>query len=214
MLESTTTANTIQPQFYAWRKRVHACQASKSALEKWLFVHAASVLFEHKAGELLTLLPNQFELSLPQQMRYMNAVCSLWGVAIRLLHQNEQSAKIIVYQPEMVQRQLAQVPHCVLSEELGYPIHLSPDTFLAEVERRWQESDKIPHEIGFALGYPVKDVLGYMELTPLPCSGCCGWQVYGDFGSSYRLCQAFLQAQQQAIRFLHSADEVMQTQHQ
>lgn len=198
--------NKIQPQYYAWRQRLSAAQPGESALEKWLFVHTASVLFEHKAGELLTLLPHQFGLSFSRQMACMQAVSSLWGVAIRFLHQNESSVKVIVYQPQLVQRQLAQIPSCILSHQLGYPPKLSPDTFLAEVKRRWQENEKIPHEIGFALGYPAKDVLGYMNLAPLPSSGCCGWQVYGEFAPSYRLCQAFLQARQQAIHFLHGTD--------
>lgn len=206
-MQETTTTCKIQPHHYAWRQRVHTCRAAESALEKWLFVHAASVLFGHKAGELLTLLPNQFDLSYPQQTACMQRVADLWGVAMRTLHRSARSTKIIVYQPHMVWQQLAQVPPCVLHQKLGYAPDVRPDSFLQEVKRRWDESGKIPHEIGFALGYPVKDVLGYMELTPLPCSGCCGWQVYGEFAPSYRLCQLFLQARRQAIQFLHGTDE-------
>ena len=41
-------------------------------------------------------------------------------------------------------------------------------------------SDTFPHEIGLFLGYPPKDVKGFIEEGPrcAKCTGC--WQVYGD----------------------------------
>lgn len=196
----------IKPQYRNWRKRVSSCSSSKSALERWLFLDSASVLFGQKAGELLTLTTNQFELAHSQKIACMKAVAAFWGVTLRVVHHNEHSTKIIIYHRDMVQKQLDSVPPCILHEELGYPTELTPERFLSEVEQRWVKRGKIPHEIGFALGYPIKDVLGFMNLKSLPCSGCCGWQVYGEFAPSYRLCQAFLHARHCAIRFLHDMD--------
>lgn len=201
--QATTQEIAIKPQYYQWKGQVERLQTGRAEFEKWLFLHAASVLFGQKAGELLTLTAGQFGLCFDRQLAYLDKAAALWDVAYCVLHQTAVSLKFVVYQPELVQRQFDAVPPCMLQDELAYPANMTPAAFLAEVRRRWLATDAIPHEIGFALGYPVKDVLGYMGLRPLPCSGCCGWQVYGDFATSQRLCHAFTQARQQAIRFLH-----------
>ena len=81
--------------------------------------------------------------------------------------------------------------------------HIGPTEFLEEVGRRWRHKGQIPHEIGLALGYPIKDVLGYMGLVPLPCTGGCGWRIYGDPNPSLRRSCEFERARGQAIAFLN-----------
>ena len=195
----------IEQQYYEWKHLLAAHRPNRAEMEKWLFLHAANVLFGRKAGELLTLTTNQFDLNYAEQMACLDAVTSLWGVSCRVLHRNTISTKFIICRMESVQQQLDSVPPCILYDELTYPVNVTAADFLVEVERRWNKTGKIPHEIGLALGYPVKDVLGYMQLQPLPCSGCCGWQVYGEFAPSHRLCQAFVQARHAAIHFLHGS---------
>lgn len=62
---------------------------------------------------------------------------------------------------------------------INYPHFSSVDDYLLHL------IDKIrfhafPHEIGLFLGYPLKDVLGFMGLVPLPYVKTQGWRVYGD----------------------------------
>ncbi|PID84932.1 MAG: hypothetical protein CSA11_00205 [Chloroflexi bacterium] len=193
----------IKRQYHQWKAQIESKQASQAEFEKWLFLHAATVLFEEKAGELLTLMADQFGLTIRQQVAYVDQVACLWDVAYRVVHETDFSLKFVIYQPHMVQAQLNSVPPCMLQDELEYPVNITPAQFLAEIERRWLATNSIPHEVGFALGYPVKDVLGFMGLQPMVCSGCCGWQVYGEFAPSQQLGQRFLEARLEAIRFLH-----------
>jgi hypothetical protein len=86
--------------------------------------------------------------------------------------------------------------------QLNYPCPLEPESFLNEVERRWNSHHAIPHEIGIALGYPLEDVFGYMGLVPLACKGACGWQVFGCMKESQRRSCAFNNARCQALLFL------------
>jgi hypothetical protein len=90
-------------------------------------------------------------------------------------------------------------------------MHITPDEFVAEVGRRWHETKAIPHEIGLALGYPAKDVLGYMGLQQLDFTACCGWRVYGDPLPSLAMSRACQDATCLALRFLYqpaSSDSV------
>lgn len=206
MLQTLThpsQTSPIKPQYHQWKAQIETRQASQAEFEKWLFLHAATVLLEEKAGELLTLMADQFGLTTSQQIAYLDQATTMWHVAYHVVHETDFSLKFVIYQPHMVQAQLDSVPPCSLQDALEYPANITSAQFLAEIERRWLATGSIPHEVGFALGYPVKDVLGFMGLQPLACSGACGWQVYGDFESSQRLGQRFLEARQEAIRFLH-----------
>ena len=63
--------------------------------------------------------------------------------------------------------------------EAHYPVG-SVDRCVAELMRRLRQGDAFPHEIGFFLGYPYDDVVGFIENKGKNslCSGC--WKVYCD----------------------------------
>lgn len=193
------------PQFHTWKARNAACASCETPFEEWVFVQAAGVLFAQKAGELLTLPADQFGLPLAQRLACLDCVAEQWGVACQVVQQNEVSGKVVLHRPDLVQARLREVPPAILCGTLGYACCSTPDAFLAEVARRWHASGSIPHEIGLALGYPVKDVLGYMGLQPLDCTGCCGWRVYGDPAPSLAMSRACQDATRCALRFLYQA---------
>ncbi|MCG8353802.1 MAG: DUF3793 family protein [Chloroflexales bacterium] len=187
-----------------WKTQVDQLPTAVAEFEKWLFVSVASVLFGGKAGELLTLPTYQFGLSTGERLARVALLADLWGVSHRLMHQTAASTKVIIYDEGAVHDVLMRVSLCIFTCELNYAHGRKPAEFLAEVARRWQERDMIPHEIGLSLGYPIKDVLGFMGVLPLHCTGCCGWRIYGDPAASLAMSRAFTAANHRAIRFLHA----------
>lgn len=187
-----------------WKRRVTGDSSPEAEFEKWLFVSISSVIFGRKAGELLSLTSNQFNLPLAQRLACVARLIESWDLSSSVLYQTAFATQVIIYRAEQVQEVLTAVSSCTVSCTLNYVRGLDPGAFLAEVARRWQETGNIPHEIGLALGYPIKDVLGYMGVLPLPCTCCCGWRVYGDPAPSLDRSRAFVAARQQALFFLHS----------
>lgn len=163
-----------------WQLRWQAMPCGEAALEKWLLIHTAPVIFADKAGELLAIPTTQFPLTRHEITQICERFASDHKVKCRNMPDSGQSYKLIIYAPERVHVQLANTPPCTLCDKLGYCVGIEPEEFLSEVAQRWQQSGDVPHEIGLALGYPVKDVLGFMGLNQLPCTGCFGWRVYGD----------------------------------
>jgi hypothetical protein len=199
-------ANTAQ--FQQWKAHNAACVSCETPFEEWVFVQAAGVLFAQKAGELLTLPAEQFSLPMAQRLACLERLAVQWGVACRVVQQNDVSSKVVIYRPTLVQARLHEVPPTILCGTLGYACTITPDAFVDEVGQRWQEQGSIPHEIGLALGYPVKDVLGYMGLQPLECTGSCGWRVYGDPKPSLAMSRACQDATRCALRFLYQPASV------
>lgn len=176
---------------------------SKETLRSWLLSELAAVLLSSKSGELLNfnfkILPySRHELHLA-----LDEIAKKWSCSLRQMCSCETTEKWLVYYPKRVDKALENLPEEILSRSLSYQSDLCCDTFLDEVASRWRSQKEIPHEIGFALGYPIKDVLGYLGLNDLPCSGNCGWCIFGDAEYSKQKSVEYQQAKSFALRVLH-----------
>jgi hypothetical protein len=191
----------MSPEFEAWKAQADHLPECEAEFQKWLFVHIASVLFADKAGELLMLRGEKFGLSIDQQIECIAALSPSWKYSYVVLCRDSSCARVVIYDPAKVQKTLAEVPLWVF-DKIGYPRDIGPTEFLEDVGRRWQNKGRIPHEIGFCIGYPIKDVLGYMGLIPLPCTGACGWRIYGNPKPSILRSSKFRQAREKAVAFL------------
>jgi len=202
-----TSANSRQPHkatdhIFADGGALHIrSDASPTAeFERWLFVHAASVLLADKAGELLTFTLGDFGKDEQKIVAHLRDLAPRWSFQFMVLHRTATAVKFILYRSERVGEQLRNTPPCTLCDALGYCAGVEPETFLLEIAHRWQSTGEIPHEVGLALGYPVKDVLGFMGQNGLACTGQCGWRVYGNPAPSLAANQRFHSARVQAMK--------------
>lgn len=198
-MSSVTTDLT---KFQSWRDQLSAQAAWMKGLDEWLFTNASSVLLSEKPGELLNLELSEFDCSETQALNALENRCREWNVEHQILRRSGSTVKLIIYAEERVERRLTLVPQCVLTHDLGYPQGVRAHTFLRIISQRWNETGRVPHEIGFVLGYHVDDVMGFMGMLPLECKGFCGWRVYGDLGEAQRLRRTFLTARCRALEFL------------
>ncbi|MCR4790468.1 MAG: DUF3793 family protein [Treponemataceae bacterium] len=65
-------------------------------------------------------------------------------------------------------------------KELGYPVEKGFNATLSELEKRFDASSSVPHEIGLFLGYPLSDVKGFIENKGSNFKYSGRWKVYGD----------------------------------
>ena len=108
------------------------------------------------------------------------------GVRIEVLARRKTGLLLYVYRPTMLRAYLAQPDVFGYLQGEGYdPSDLS--ACIAKLHRRIRGTDlaatlsgscAFPHEIGFFLGYPYDDVVGFIENKGKNslCSGC--WKVY------------------------------------
>jgi hypothetical protein len=191
----------MKPMFEAWKDHISRLPRAEADFERWLFVKIAGVLFGDKSGELLVLRSGQFPLSRRQRLRRIAKLSRSWQISCLLLNRSREGLKVIVYDPERTKDALRRVPDTIMSR-LGYETDIGAHGFLSEIKRRWHHTGRIPHEVGLALGYPLKDVIGFMGLYPLRYTGGCGWRIYGNPTRSVRKSRRFRQAKERAIAFL------------
>jgi len=194
-----------QEQLNNWKRELLEADVRQAALERLLFMHTSGVLFAGKPGELVILKKDLFGLDPELSLKTVVSFCRIWETDFRLLDDTGQSLKIIIYRAASVNRRLASASKKILHCVLKYPFGLDSGMFLGEIASRWQKSGSIPHEIGIALGYPMKDVWGFMGITDDPCSGTCGWRIFGNPEPSIRKKARYEQARMFAAQYLKAA---------
>ncbi|MDR1639489.1 MAG: DUF3793 family protein [Clostridiales bacterium] len=79
---------------------------------------------------------------------------------------------------------------CVAKDALdkeGYDSCSSLTSYLFRLRKRFLMPGSFPHEVGFFLGYPPEDVIGFIENKGKGFKLCGFWKVYGDVEKSTAL---------------------------
>jgi len=116
--------------------------------------------------------------------------------AVEMQHR-EGHRLVLIYHPAQLDKVLQK---CVVKKtlsRLGYCYESTAEALLCLRGRMGREG--FPHEVGFFLGYPVKDVYGYMGLCDLPLVGSGPWRMYGNLDASLATLNRH-QAARQAIQ--------------
>ena len=94
------------------------------------------------------------------------------------------SSLVLFYHPETMARTLSEPENLAILEQCGYRTDAGCAAMLDELQRRFRAGSGLPHEVGIFLGYPAKDVAGFMANLPRTPVEHGRWAVYGDAGES------------------------------
>lgn len=100
---------------------------------------------------------------------------------------------------------LRQTPVLIFLKGLHYPNEYSLEEYVQILVQKIQSSD-FPHEIGVFLGYPLKDVLGYLGHPALKLTEIKGWRYYGHRKLSACTYKKFKEARKRAKVILETLE--------
>lgn len=69
--------------------------------------------------------------------------------------------------------------------------------------------DDFPHEIGFFLGYPIKDVLGFMGISNLPLVGNVYWKMFGELEPSMKVLNEHIKGRSRVLQLLNAGTKAL-----
>ena len=103
------------------------------------------------------------------------------GIQIRPLTRNNDRITFLIYDETALFRHVNSRLNATFLQLHGYH-DLSLAKIFCEVSRRYaaykEGRASFPHEIGILLGYPLQDVIGFMEHAGQDCLICGYWKVY------------------------------------
>ncbi|MDD2338357.1 MAG: DUF3793 family protein [Geobacteraceae bacterium] len=120
----------------------------------------------------------------------------------KVMVERSDSLLLLLYDQRMVSELLENRGVRALLRRSGYTPENGVDGLLSELARRFA-SGSVPHEIGIILGYPLKDVAGFMGVGHLrfTCQG--PWRIFGNPQRSLMLAEAHRQCHcRMAVRLM------------
>lgn len=91
-----------------------------------------------------------------------------------------------VYREDMLRERISDGQTASFLEGLGYDCG-STDSAIGCLKKRVERTACIPHEIGIFIGYPLEDVVGFIENSGKGYKGMGCWKVYGDLDGAHGL---------------------------
>lgn len=87
---------------------------------------------------------------------------------------------LLLYREDWLRRILAERSNRRFLEQQGYPADVDLPQLLERLSDRLCLEQDYPHEIGLFLGYPLEDVVGFIENRGRNYTFCGYWKAYGD----------------------------------
>ena len=151
--------------------------------EEQIILHCSPTLAGMKTANMFTASFYSYR-DMCDTLRDLNNRLAQKGVRVIPLKYNDGKALVYLFRPDRLKTDLKGYLAGRLLEKRGYHTG-NIRKCITRLCRRLSDAEEFPHEIGLFLGYPPKDVLGFiMEKAgrAISCSrGCTGcWKVYGD----------------------------------
>jgi hypothetical protein len=122
-----------------------------------------------------------------------------------VLLQSEDKLTILLYHEESLKNYLESQEVKNAFFKFGYR-HIQLDCILKEFcvryERHMLNKGEFPHEMGLLLGYPVEDVIGFVDNKGKDSLYTGYWKVYGNKDKKLRLFDSFESAKERLIKLL------------
>jgi len=144
--------------------------------DSMLVQHCAPTLSSLKTANMFSYeFSSNDELNLA--LKFWNNDLGKKGISLYILHRRTQRAVIYVCRDSRLAQDLQNRSAQDFLAQFGYT-DFSPDACIELLKKRFAQSDTFPHEIGLFLGYPLADVIGFIENAGKNyiCMGC--WKVY------------------------------------
>ncbi len=177
-------------------------------LDKKLAFNSAPALLGIKCASLLSLGAEWFEVS-EYAVRFNKRLESR-GLKLRLLCECRSRVLVFVYNERLLKARLADKRVAALLSRCGYDEAMSLEELLDRLSCRIKADGDFPHEIGAFLGYPIDDVLGFIENGGENYKLCGCWKVYSDTEGAVRAFRSYERCREHLCSKLNKGLDIYQ----
>ncbi|MCM1495603.1 MAG: DUF3793 family protein [Bacteroides sp.] len=173
-------------------------------VEMLLALHCAPIISGIKISNLVVLTREQ-SMVLCRNIRSS-------GLAVWFLNYGEASNPVLIFRRNEMQQFLLQSDIEGALRQFGYSdVRLIPVLLqLSAHMREYKDGEReFPHELGILLGYPLEDVLGFMENDGENYTYCGYWKVYGDIEEAKRVFHTYNEVRNLAVTQVLNGSGVM-----
>lgn len=174
-----------------WQELSERYPEDRDCLASFLALELAEVLHDAKPANLVCLTNKQRSCGRNLYLLWKEhgpALLDEAGLKVKVLADRGSSILLLLYSHDALSTLLARKSVRIILGKAGYQDADDFEGVLSELERR-VAGEGFPHEIGVFLGYPLKDVVGFMGWVPLSFTCQGPWKIFGKPEQSLKLAE-------------------------
>ena len=176
--------------------------------EGLLGYHCAPTFSGLKAASMLTVKKSAFDDVYSLLKKYRPCL-SCKGIASVCLKEDKDYVLMLFYREAELANILSRREVKSILKRFGYPVGGTVIQLLSYLIIRINTCQKgFPHEVGLFLGYPPKDVLGFIEHKGHDYAYCGYWKVYSNEQETKKLFQVYTECTKAFCRRLEAGEEI------
>lgn len=170
-------------------------ELTAEAFEKFVLVKLAPVLVGIKPAMLLGMCNCRQSKDRSKNLfgnweKHKHLIAEKFNISFMELKRSEKGVQVLFYKQKLLKSIFADASTKLYMNKFGYRTCNSNAEFLAKLKKRFN-SMSFPHEVGIFLGYPIKDVKGFVEKKGTCFVMSDRWKIYGCPDSSLRLIEQY-----------------------
>ena len=161
-----------------------------SSYIKWLIEVLGPVILGSKPAEILNL--SSIDMNKESKLNYIKSFFSNCSkLSYKIINIPDGGIRLVFINKDALSITLNNKKCLNFLKFIGYPSNYNLDEYLNILIDKLN-SDNFPHEIGIFLGYPLKDVVGFMGYGKYKFCKTRYWKVYGDESVSDEVYNKFI----------------------
>ncbi|MBO3445864.1 DUF3793 family protein [Clostridium sp. CCUG 7971] len=175
---------------------------------KWILEVLGPVILGSKPCEILNI-PLKDKMRVNKLNDIENFFSNCFKVNYEVISTTDGGTRILFINKKSLSKVLDNKKYINFLKFIGYPSNYSIDNYIDVLVDKLH-SKEFPHEIGIFLGYPLKDVAGFMGYGNYKFCKVRYWKVYGDPSISDMVCDSFIKDRNKMKEILefNSLDEL------
>lgn len=162
---------------------------NSQCLERYIIEYCAPTLAGIKTGGMFRIKFSS-DVEMYTEIRKTRNILKSKNMSLMLLQNDGPNALIYVFREDKLEEDLKDPDIDCLLGDLGYSKG-NLKMVLRQLKERMAVSTDFPHEIGAFLGYPPKDVIGFVENRGSNCLCSGWWKVYHDADTAKTMFKKF-----------------------
>lgn len=168
----------------------NCCESkSNSTYIKRVLEIIGAVVLGSKPSEIINI-PGSIEDKEVKLHQIESFFCQCSRITYRIISTNNGGKRVLFINEKSMAKVLSNKRCINFLKFVGYSYEYKLNEYIDELVVRL-ESEEFPHEIGVFLGYPLKDVLGFMGYGKNELVEIKNWRIYGDKELSYKVYNSF-----------------------
>lgn len=160
-----------------------------SKFEKMLANFCSPVLLGKKVSNLVSIIKSEIpDISIV--LEQYNSQFNRYDLYFKNICECENRVLIFVYKKSLLEKHFLDKEVGRLLVEFGYSTDRTLEDNLSILEKRMINS-AFPHEIGLFLGYPINDVMGFIDNKGQNYKYCGYWKVYKNVEKTKRIFKSY-----------------------